>query len=508
MIRRKRIGEMLIDAGLISKERLEAAFAQPRPPGMKMGQFLITQGIVRERDVVEALSSQLRIDKYHPGKYPVDADLARFISPTTAAKQQIVPLRLEKNLLLVAMTDPTDVLAMDAVQEKAQLEVEPVICTEEEFNQLMGSLYGVASGAGGVPEEIEDVQYGVRDESEVAAEPSELRALQDMAEGQTAVRNVNWIISQAVRRGASDVHICPERTHLRIRMRVDGVLMDLPALPKAMQASVLSRLKILAHLDISVARVPQDGRFTARMGGKEIHVRVSTMPTIHGENIVLRLLGMNALIHKFEQLGMQGSDVAKIEKIIQRPHGMVLATGPTGSGKTTTLYALLAALNQPDVNIITVEDPVEYRVDQIRQVELNTKAGMTFASSLRAILRQDPDIIMVGEIRDRETASIAVQASLTGHLVLSTMHTNDAIGTISRLGNMEIEPFLVASVLSAVIAQRLIRRVCSNCATAWQPPAQALGFWDLEPAPADAQFVQAVGCPACRHSGYRGRLGV
>jgi type IV pilus assembly protein PilB len=276
-----------------------------------------------------------------------------------------------------------------------------------------------------------------------------------------------------------------------------------------MEPSVVSRLKILARMDIAVRRRPQDGRMTARVGDREFHLRVSSMPTVHGENMVLRLLGSNAPVSTFGELGMRDNDKARIERVIRRPNGLILNTGPTGSGKTTTLYTVLSQLNRPEVNIITVEDPVEYRMERIRQVELNTRAGMTFASSLRSILRQDPDIIMVGEIRDRETASIAVQASLTGHLVLSTMHTNDALGTISRLADMGIEPFLISSVLTLVIAQRLVRRICPHCARSWSPPEEALAFWQLSAEEASgADFREAVGCRHCRQTGYRGRLGI
>jgi type IV pilus assembly protein PilB len=387
------------------------------------------------------------------------------------------------------------------------MEVEPVICTETEYNELMNSLYGLASGIGSMRADIEEVDYGTAQaEQESDESESKIKALMDMAEGSTAVRSVNWIITRAVREGASDIHVSPEKTHVQVRLRVDGVLKDLP-IPKSMLLSVISRLKILGRMDIAVTRVPQDGRFTARISGREINVRVSSLPTIYGENIVMRLLDMNALVFKLDQLGMRESDVRKISQTIERPHGMILNTGPTGSGKTTTLYSVLAMLNRPEVNIITVEDPVEYRIPRIRQVELNTRAGMTFAGSLRSMLRQDPDIAMIGEIRDSETATIAIQAALTGHLVLSTVHTNNAIGTISRLIDMGIEPFLIASVLSCVIGQRLVRRVCPSCAEPWSPPPEVLGFWGLMP-DSESQFVKARGCHRCRHTGYRGRVGV
>jgi type IV pilus assembly protein PilB len=389
------------------------------------------------------------------------------------------------------------------------MEVEPVICTETEYNELMNSLYGLASGIGSLLDDIEEVDYGTTqaDEESNESDESQVKALMHMAEGSTAVRSVDWIITRAVREGASDVHVCPEKTHVQVRLRVDGVLKDLPPIPKSMLLSVVSRLKILGRMDIAVTRVPQDGRFTARISGREINVRVSSLPTIHGENIVMRLLDMNALVFKLDQLGMRESDVRKIEQTIERPHGMILNTGPTGSGKTTTLYSVLAMLNRPEVNIITVEDPVEYRIPRIRQVELNTRAGMTFAGSLRSMLRQDPDIAMIGEIRDSETATIAIQAALTGHLVLSTVHTNTAIGTICRLIDMGVEPFLIASVLSCVIGQRLVRRVCESCAVPWSPPPNALDLWGLSP-DSESRFLKAKGCHRCRHTGYRGRVGV
>jgi type IV pilus assembly protein PilB len=320
------------------------------------------------------------------------------------------------------------------------------------------------------------------------------------------VRMVNWIIAQAVREGASDIHICPERTHVQLRFRVDGRLKDVPALPKTMLLPVVSRIKILAKMDISVSRSPQDGRFTIRIGSKEVNVRVSAIPTINGENVVLRLLDMSARVYKLDQLGMSADDVTKIDAFVQRPYGMLLSTGPTGSGKTTSLYSILSVLNQPETNIITVEDPVEYRIDRIRQLELNTKAGMTFASGLRSILRQDPDVIMVGEIRDGETASIAVQAALTGHRVLSTAHTNDAIGCITRLIDMGIEPFLISAVLTVSFAQRLVRRVCANCGKPYNPPRQVLEYWgERDGVP---RFMRGEGCFLCRHTGYRGRTGI
>lgn len=504
-----RLEDMLVDEGLLSEENFYRVQNTPRPNGLKVQEFILREGLVADTDMVNVLSDRLHIPKYDPDLYPVDPELAAILPASMAGKHRIVPLKQEENLLLVAMPDPTEVLDMDAVQRHVKMEVEPIICTETEYNELMNNLYGLASGIGSLLADIEEVDYGNRQAEEESDETEEaqVKALMDMAEGSTAVRSVDWIITRAVREGASDVHVSPEKTHVQVRLRVDGVLKDLPPIPKSMLLSVVSRLKILGRMDIAVTRVPQDGRFTARISGREINVRVSSLPTIHGENIVLRLLDMNALIFKLDQLGMSETDIRKINESIAKPQGMILNTGPTGSGKTTTLYSVLEMLNRPEVNIVTVEDPVEYRVPRIRQVELNARAGMTFAGSLRSMLRQDPDIAMIGEIRDTETATIAIQAALTGHLVLSTVHTNSAIGTISRLMDMGIEPFLISSVLSCVIGQRLVRRVCDSCAEPWSPSPKALEYWGLEP-DSEARFVKARGCHRCRHTGYRGRVGI
>jgi len=335
----------------------------------------------------------------------------------------------------------------------------------------------------------------------------QLTSLQDMAEEAPVIRLVNSIIAQAVREGASDIHISPEAKTVQLRFRIDGKLHEVPAPPRSMVLPIISRLKILSNMDISVTRIPQDGRFTVRMDNREINIRASVIPTIHGENAVLRLLDMSSKVYTLEELGMAEADRAKIESVVDKPYGMILSTGPTGSGKTTSLYAILQRINRPDINIITLEDPVEYRVEKIRQAQLNRKAGMTFASGLRSILRQDPDVIMVGEIRDAETAGIATQAALTGHRVLSTVHTNDAAGAITRLLDMGIEPFLVSSVLLVSFAQRLVRTVCPYCRERYQPPPAALVAWGLDKVE-NPNFQRGTGCPQCLNTGYRGRTGI
>jgi len=506
---RKKLGEMLLEAGMLTEEQLrEALEAQKRSP-LKFGQLLIQRGILSESQIVELLSRQLNAKKYHPDKYPVDHNLADLIPADIAQKHQVIPLRKKGTLLTIGMTDPLDIKALDAIEALTNAEVDPIICTEQELNQIMGSLYGAYSDLGGVLETIEDVQYDSDTDMELKTTNSdfEVTSLQDMAEEVPVVRLVNSILSQAIREKASDVHISPEKNSAQVRFRVDGKLHEVPALPKSMFLPVLSRLKILANMDISVSRIPQDGRFTINMQGKEINIRASTIPTIHGENLIMRLLDMSAGVYSLDRLGMCQEDMDKIESMITKPYGMILSTGPTGSGKSTSLYSILKKLNNPDINIITLEDPVEYRIEKIRQVQLNRKAGMTFASGLRSLLRQDPDVIMVGEIRDAETATIAVQAALTGHRVLSTVHTNDAAGAITRLLDMGIEPFFVSSSLLVSFAQRLVRTICPYCKEPYAPPKEALAQWVLDRLEG-ANFLRGKGCFNCMNTGYKGRTGI
>jgi len=506
---KKKLGRMLVDAGLMTEFQLNQAVLNQSKSKLRLGQYLIREGVVSESQIVDLISRQLRIEKYDAVRFPIDVTLAGTLAAETAQKHQMVPIRRENRLLTVAMTDPLDIEALDVIEDTTGLEAEAIICTEQELNQIMSSLYGTYSGIGDVLEDMEDMQYDTDSSADTAVsmEDVEVSSLQDMAEEAPVVRLVNSILSQAVREGASDVHISPEKDFVQVRFRVDGRLHNVPAPPKSMLLHIISRLKILANMDIATSRIPQDGRFTVKLNNKEINIRASTIPTIYGENLVLRLLDTSAGIHTLETLGMADGDRRKIEAVMFKPYGMILSTGPTGSGKSTSLYSILKKINQPDINILTVEDPVEYRIEKIRQVQLNRKAGMTFASGLRSILRQDPDVIMVGEIRDRETANIAVQAALTGHRVLSTVHTNDAAGAITRFVDMGIEPFLVASVMLVSFAQRLVRRVCPNCSEPFRPSAESLSFWNMAP-PENARFLRGRGCFHCQDTGYRGRIGI
>lgn len=504
---RKKLGEILVEGGLLTQRQLEEALPFQKKSSLKLGQFLVREGIVSESQIVDLVSTQLRLEKYRPDKYTIDVDLANLLPADIAHKYQAAPLQKSGLLLTIAMMDPLDINGLDAIEVYTNCEVEAIICTESHLNQLLNSLYGSYAGIGGVLEDMEEMEIDKTAEKAHATEDVEVSSLQGMAEEAPVVRLVNSILSQGVREGASDIHVSPEKASVQVRFRVDGRLHEVPAPPKSMFLPIISRLKILANMDIAVSRIPQDGRFTVKMKNKDINIRASTIPSIYGENMVLRLLDTSTSIYSLERLGMNERDREKLERMISKPYGMILSTGPTGSGKSTSLYSILKKINQPDINIITVEDPVEYRIEKIRQVQLNRKAGMTFASGLRSILRQDPDVIMVGEIRDSETANIAVQAALTGHRVLSTLHTNDSPGAITRFVDMGIEPFLVASVMIVAFAQRLVRNICPSCKAPYNPPAEALEFWGLDNVK-NANFQQGQGCFNCMHTGYKGRSGV
>ena len=501
---KSRLGEMLIEAGLLTEEALRKALQdQPKSP-LKLGQLLARRGLVGEGDLAEIVSRQLNIERYHPDHYPIDLSLVQLIPIELAQQHQIAPIRKKGRLLTIATIDPLDIHTLDTIEMLTGCEVEPAIGTEREINQLISSIYGIQSTIGTALENLEIDTQRTEDPDQ---EDVQVASLQDLAAEAPVIRLVNTIFSQAVREGASDIHISPQQNSVQIRFRIDGKLYDVPAPRKSSFLSIVARIKILSNMDITVSRVTQDGRFTLKMDRKEINVRVSSIPTIYGENLVLRLLDTSGSVYSLDGLGMVESDIRKIKSIINKPYGMILSTGPTGSGKSTTIYAILNELNRPDCNIMTLEDPVEYRIDNIRQIQLNRKAGMSFASGLRTILRQDPDIIMVGEIRDPETAAIAVQAAQTGHRVLSTVHTNDAAGAISRFIDMDVEPFLISSVLLATFAQRLVRTICPYCKERYQPPKEALIAVGLDGVQ-DAGFQRGRGCSQCLNTGYKGRTGI
>ena len=507
---KKRLGEMLVEAGLLTEEKLKQALVDQKKAGLKLGQYLTRQGIVNEQQIIDLLSQQLNIQKYHPDNFPLDVGLVHYIPIEVAQKFQVAPLKKKGRLLTCAIVDPLDINTLDSIEVLSNAEVEPVICSEREVNQIINSLYGMQSGLGGIMESMEiDSQPDMQAEEGQDKEEVQIASLQDMAGEAPVIRLANSIFAQAIRDGASDIHISPQQTTVQLRFRIDGKLLEVPSPPKSLFLPIIARMKILANMDITISRIPQDGRFTLKIDRKEINVRVSSIPTIYGENIVLRLLDMSGGIYTLDRLGMVAEDMVKIEEMSVKPYGLILSTGPTGSGKSTSLYAILKSINKPDVNIITLEDPVEYRINNIRQAQLNRRAGMTFASGLRSILRQDPDVIMVGEIRDAETAAISVQAAQTGHRVLSTVHTNDAAGAITRFIDMGIEPFLISSVMLVSFAQRLVRTVCPYCKEPYNPPESALTAFGISKEEAKkANFQRGKGCYQCKNMGYKGRTGL
>ncbi len=502
---RKRLGDLLIEAGVITNEQLREALAGQKKSGLKLGQYMLRSSMIKEAVMLDTLATQLNISQYHPDKYPYEEGMNNLVNDKLAQKNRLVPLQKKGSLLLVAMPDPMDINALDTVEIATNLEVEPVICSENDFDLLFNAIYG----RGTIPEAAYDDlgdgdDFGDtrdEDESDVAVD-----TLTDMAEQAPVIRMVNSILAQAARENASDIHISPEKTFVNIRYRVDGKLRTVPSPPKSIFLPLVSRMKIMANMDIAVSKVPQDGRFTFHTQGHEFNVRVSSLPTIYGENLVLRLLDRAAHGLTLDELGLVPQDKAKVDRAISQPYGLILSAGPTGSGKSTSLYSILRSVASDDINVITLEDPVEYRLEKVRQVQLNIKAGMTFASGLRSILRQDPDVILVGEIRDEETALIAVQAGLTGHKVLSTLHTNDAAGAITRLVEMGLERFLVASVLLLCISQRLVRKVCPYCKEPYDPPESLIKAFGLTHVRKKITFMHGKGCRHCSQSGYLGRV--
>jgi len=510
MLKTQRLEKILIDAGILTPDQFRQAVLDNKGSGLEFSKYLTQSGIITESKLAEIISQETRVERYNPESHQLQMDLVDLVPLETAQKYHLAPIQKKGRLLIVATIDPLNIEALDALEESTDCEVEPLVCTEQEFMQLITSIYGMDSGYTMDIEGIGEMEFDIDAESKQDSifEDVQVSSLQNMAEEAPVIRFVNSLLSQAVRQGASDIHISPEKDRAKIRFRIDGRLQEVPSPPKAMLLPIISRVKILGNMDIATSMVPQDGRFTVKTENKEINVRSSSIPTIHGENIVLRLLDMGATIHTLDRLGMISDDVKKIEEVIAKPYGMILSTGPTGSGKSTSLYSIIKKLNKPDINIITLEDPVEYRVPNIRQVQLNRKAGMSFASGLRAILRQDPDVIMVGEIRDSETAGISVRSALTGHRVLSTVHTNDSAGAITRLIEMGIEPFIVSSVLLVSFAQRLVRTVCPFCKEAYKPDEKAFNYMGF---PTDEElppFYRGRGCINCMGTGFRGRTAV
>jgi len=507
----KDIGELLIEGGFITARQLERAKNKMAKTNEPLQKILVQLGFVSEKDITEVIGQQMGVDFVDLDEMELEPELGRSIPEHLAQRYKVIPVDQNGNKLKLAMVDPLNVLAIDDIRLITGFDIEPVIATEESILKMINRQYGVTDLAE-VQETVKDISAtdfgGVEIEEEVEEEIA-LDKLKEMVDEAPIVRVVNLIISQAISDKASDIHIEPEAKQMRVRYRIDGVLHDVMTPPKHIQAPMISRIKIMANLDIAERRVPQDGKIHLRHDNREYDLRVSTCPTVHGEKVVMRILDKSSVLLGLNKLGFYPEIQKEFEEAAERPYGMILVTGPTGSGKSTTLYATMNKLNTESVNIMTIEDPVEYQIPGLNQVQVNEKAGLTFAGALRSFLRQDPDIILVGEIRDAETAQIAIEAALTGHLVLSTLHTNDSAGAVTRLVEMGIEPFLCASSVIAVQAQRLARLICPNCKESYTPPIESIKQFGLAAfTDADISFYRGRGCDHCKTTGYRGRIGI
>lgn len=499
---KKYLGDLLVESGIITNRQLEEALQQLRQKkgnGKMLGQILVEMRYCSEEDVARMLAVQAGVPYVSLETCQADESVFHLLSPEMARRYRAVPVGFDEGKLLVAMMHPRDLVAIDDLRILTGFDIQPVVCSDSELQAAMERL----ARAG-----IDIETSGMEEENQIQVMP----APEDEAAGMPAVRLANLIFRQAVQSAASDVHIEPQEKALRVRFRIDGVLHEIQRIPLRLHPLLVSRIKVMAGMDIAERRVPQDGRITLTIEGKVIDVRVASLPTAWGEKLTLRLLDRSSRLISLENLGFPAAELDKYNGLMRLPYGFLLVTGPTGSGKSTTLYATLAVLNSPEKHIITVEDPIEYRLEGVNQIQVNNRAGLTFASGLRSILRNDPDIIMIGEIRDQETARIAVESALTGHMVFSTLHTNDAAGAISRLCDMGIEPYLITSSLVGVLAQRLTRVLCSHCREPVDIRREVLlrsvPDFPLEEEEDVVRIYRPKGCVRCSNTGYRGRVGV
>jgi len=502
---RKRLGEILIAGGVISPEQLKEALAMQKSLGLRLGEVLIKQGFVTEEDILRTMQSQLGLLLIDLNRVVVPDQILRLLPEAVARKYTVLPIEMSNAQLMVATCDPTDYFALDDLRLAAGAMIKPCIAKKGDILRAIDRFYG-RSGAEKAAREYAK-QVGIVPHAAAAQLAMvAVEAAEDEA-GTPIIKFLNTIIENAVNNTASDIHIEPIEEELRVRFRIDGVLREIMRTPVSMAGPVVSRVKIMADLNIAERRLPQDGRISYLVGSKAIDLRVSTTPTMNGEKVVMRILDKSSIILEKKALGLQGRNAELFDELITRPYGIVLVTGPTGSGKTTTLYTALNQLNSPEKNIVTLEDPVEFNFKGINQMQVNPKAGLTFATGLRSILRQDPDIIMVGEMRDNETAEIAVRSALTGHLVLSTIHTNDAASAITRLVDMAIEPFLLSASLLGIISQRLVRKICPQCTENYTAGSRELAIL-AEPEHVTLPLKRGLGCPYCHESGYKERIAI
>ena len=500
-----RLGERLLDGGLLTTQQLEQALMAQQRSGALLGETLVTLGMVKPKDLGPVLGQALGVEFINPRDCEVSQEIVDLIPESFIRERHVMPLRIDEGRLYVATSDPLDLSVLDDLRLIASMPVIPLLSLERDLLAAINTHFDSRRHA---EQAIRDIDAERVANGDSAAEPS-AEELSTLASDAPVVRLVNSVINGAASQGASDIHLEPQREDMRVRYRVDGMLYDQMTIPRGHQAAVVSRVKIMGRMNIAERRLPQDGRIALNVHGREYDLRVSSMPSIFGEKVVMRLLEKSSMRLPFEGLGFLPEQQETFEWLLARPYGMILVTGPTGSGKSTTLYAALATINEPHRNIITIEDPVEYQLAGITQTEVNPKVGMTFARGLRTMVRQDPDIIMVGEIRDLETAEIAVQAALTGHLVFSTLHTNDAPGSLVRLGNMGVEAFLISSSVIGVLAQRLVRLICPSCRQFYTPSPEVLAsLTNGHTLPADTMLARGAGCQECSYVGYRGRTAI
>ena len=497
-----RLGDLLLSSGVISHEQLERALELQKESKERLGDVLVQSGIITEQQLIEALKIQLGVEFVDLTAVSIPVELAKYVPRTLAKKYCVVPVKLVRDTLYLAMSDPLDFIAQEEVKAASRKRVIPMIATHRATEQAISRLYG-SEGTARVIEEMK------REAGSAGPDivPAQLAKDSDSSEGAPTIRFVNSLIERAFTERASDIHLEPQEGEMVVRMRIDGLLRRVLTVPAELQSTVISRLKIMGGMDIAERKVPQDGHAMLRVKGSEIDLRISSMPTVYGEKIVLRLLNKTSQLLSRDAIGLEGDDLEYYRTLLKNPSGVILLVGPTGSGKSTTMCVMLRDLAREEVNIVTLEDPVEYYIPGVSQCQINEKTGMTFAGGLRAILRQDPDIISVGEIRDGETASIAMRAAITGHLVLSTLHTNDAPSAVDRLRDVGVEPWLISGALRGVVSQRLVRRICPHCKRAYHPASDELALLGLDDAP-DLVFYKGEGCPDCHHTGYTGRRAV
>ena len=500
----KRLGDLLIAAGTITPEELDMGLQRQKETKERLGAALISAGIITEAELIEALRLQLGIEYIDLSKTTIPISLAQVVPKNIAKQFQVVPVRMERDELYLAMSDPMNFYAIEEVKKAVRKKIVPMIATTEGVEHAILVLYG-NEGAARAIEAMKREAPTEEDNGEEAQFTGNI--LNDNINDAPTLRLVNSIIERAILERASDIHIEPKEKELQVRMRIDGVLRKILTIPKNLQNSVISRLKIMSGMDIAERRVPQDGRFNVKNKKREFDLRVNSLPTVYGEKIVARLLDKRAGYLTPDSIGLMGDNLKKYQRAIHCTSGVILIAGPTGSGKSSTMNTMISQLNTEEVNVVTLEDPVEYNIDGVNQVQINEKTGMDFANGLRAILRQDPDIIAVGEIRDGETAQISMRAAITGHVVLSTIHTNDAVGTIERLEDIGVEPYLIATALRAVISQRLVRRICPKCKKSYEATAEEVRRLGLSTEHKHI-FYRGEGCADCFNTGYRGRIGV